>query len=63
MRGSRKVGRKYRRTMCQRDTISRHRCTGHDVPRGPHMPQIVPAEIPDAGALECIPPGPRVSLP
>ena len=29
----------------------------------PYVPQVVPAEILDAGALECIPPGARVCLP
>ena len=38
----------------------RHRGAGHHVPCGPDVPQVVPAEILDAGAPECIPPGPRV---
>ena len=34
--------------------------TGHDMPRGPDVTQVVPAEVLDAGALEC--PLPRLGV-
>src|SRR5213078_3005599 len=40
----------------------RHRRTRHHVPRGPNVPQIVPAKVLDAGALQGVAPRPRVRL-
>src|SRR5207302_4274845 len=40
----------------------RNRGAGYDVPRGPDVPQVVPAEVLDASALQRVAPRSRVHL-